>query len=551
MTQIKGTWGYAFNAFPGIEPTRGWGGFADGDNAVQLPNGAVVGVVALFLMKATKLRFQLPLGTPAGQFPARITITGRQSAASFALPGRRQTFGNSEARDYELVSERPLGKLVDVETAIAFGWDETPAAEPEPEPEREEREREQRDSVARKIAAYDPERHTLLRDVAHTEYLTADEYPEFEARLRALGVEVIRVQISEWAKVPYTPLAIVNNIDGGSTGSAWWTKHFWTGQQPAVVTQNWIRYTYPDRPDIAAAMAPGMAGVEHNVRVDTVARYEGRVMAGDEFAPKRLAYREQVQQFSSAEHVLVRPWLRDRGLDPVEFYRDFLPELVGVLEFNPVFEVSNPQAKTEKAQTGAFSIAADAVAVDHVDAVLGEFAARSSGRPARRPAPGMQPPTSLPPQPPPRPDRPNAVIEGCKVYSLREAAQALHNAFGFMPDLWRGSPSDLAIVATTRAGLQAFLDWSQVDKLAYVADEGGRNFVCDDFATRLKSDLAMYFNLNGCAVVGGNGHAWCLFFIVGDDGKCEAVLVEPQNDQFVVGELRGIYGIDRICELYL
>ena len=549
MTQtFRALWAWTFNAFPGVSPGKGWGEFPDGAS-LQLPGNKTAELHSLFLMKPRKLRVQLPLGTAAGDFPALVTIHGPAGDASYAAPGNRQTTKLAEVRDYVFSGGQPPAKLVDMETEVSLLWDQVPTAETEPEPLPESG-----PLPVIQVAHYDAGTHALLYDIAHTELLTPAEYPDLERRVRGLGAEVVQVQLPEWPRVPYSPLALVSSADGGTVGAPWWEGRFWSGSQPAVLLSQRLDYTYPERPDIAAALAPGMAGVEHSVRADTVARYEGRLLAGDRFDGLRLAYREQVAVYEADTHVLVKPWLRAQGLDVPGFYRDWIPELVGKLGFNPVIETTNPAAREEHESLGYYSPTADAVVTVHEEAVLGGYAASVSGR--RMPplvideAPAQAPP----PTPPTPPSRPAAVVEGSRAYSVRDAAQALRNAFGFMPPLFGNAAADSAIVAMTREGLASYLAWSDLDRQAYVADTGGRNFVCDDFALSFKSDAARYFGMNNVGVVWGNVHAWCFVFVVGKGERPDVVFIEPQVDDVrdaEIGNFRGAYAIDRRCAVLL
>lgn len=131
MTEIQGTWGVAFDSIiPGISPARGWGAL-DSDH-ILTPDGETVEIKAIFIIsRGGMLRLQLAHGTPAHQFPARITVTGKDQAASFSNPGPLNRVGTGDARDYSL-SGAPLSGMVGQEMRIAFSWDEAHEAQQPP-----------------------------------------------------------------------------------------------------------------------------------------------------------------------------------------------------------------------------------------------------------------------------------------------------------------------------------------------------------------------------------------------------------------------------------
>ena len=171
------------------------------------------------------------------------------------------------------------------------------------------------------------------------------------------------------------------------------------------------------------------------------------------------------------------------------------------------------------------------------------------------------------PQPP---AAPTDIAEGAKAYSPRAVAAALQKALRTGVSLFGRSASDSAVVALTREGLERFLLDDLSDRDRYVADTGGRNYDCENFAERLRVNLAAKHGVNGCMVVWGDGHAFNAFAVVSEaaegtseaaEGKREAaegtrddgpeiVLVEPQTDE-VVTELTGMYSVERRAEVLL
>ena len=67
----------------------------------------------------------------------------------------------------------------------------------------------------------------------------------------------------------------------------------------------------------------------------------------------------------------------------------------------------------------------------------------------------------------------------------------------------------------------------------------------------MRVNLARKHGVNSCAVIWGDGHAWCAFAVVGEGGP-EIVMVEPQSDEWVrVEELSGDYSVERRAEVLL
>ena len=142
------------------------------------------------------------------------------------------------------------------------------------------------------------------------------------------------------------------------------------------------------------------------------------------------------------------------------------------------------------------------------------------------------------------------------MYSPGAVVAALQTALRRGVSLFGRSSSDSAVVALTREGLDRFLLDDLSDRDQYVTDAGGRNYDCENFAERLRVNLAARHGVNGCMVVWGDGHAFNAFAVVSEanEGKREdgpeIVLVEPQSDE-VVTELTGAYSVERRAEVLL
>ena len=125
------------------------------------------------------------------------------------------------------------------------------------------------------------------------------------------------------------------------------------------------------------------------------------------------------------------------------------------------------------------------------------------------------------------------VVNGSKEYSPNSVVKAIEDHLGRVVRLFGGSASDSAITALTREGLHEFLQKDATNKMRYVIDKGRRNYDCENFSETLRVNLARHYGINSCAVIWGDGHAWNIFVVVGQDGP-EIVMVEPQDDTFVV-----------------
>ena len=191
---------------------------------------------------------------------------------------------------------------------------------------------------------YDKHKHTLLRDQAHKRRLTPEEYPAFEAAVRAEGVSIMTVECPEWPPVPKSLLMMIMGGDNP------WDGEYWTGQQPAI-----------DASDYLARR-----------KVTKIAR----AMSGDHLSSKRTAYAWQVPEYDPARHILMRQWLADNDVSIVDFLRNFIPKIRRELGRDPLFEVANPHARAESDAGGGYSPTRRCLAVEDL-AVLEKFAQTS------------------------------------------------------------------------------------------------------------------------------------------------------------------------------
>ncbi len=149
-----------------------------------------------------------------------------------------------------------------------------------------------------------------------------------------------------------------------------------------------------------------------------------------------------------------------------------------------------------------------------------------------------------------RPANPG-VPDGSRIYSPSAVVAAIESTLGRTVRLFGQTASDQGIVALTRRGLERFLAEDATDRVDYVMDQGGRNYDCENFAETLRSNLARKYGVNGCAIIWGDSHAWCLFPIVGPSGP-GIVMIEPQADTHVpVDQLTGAYSVKRRAEVLL
>lgn len=93
-------------------------------------------------------------------------------------------------------------------------------------------------------------------------------------------------------------------------------------------------------------------------------------------------------------------------------------------------------------------------------------------------------------------------------------------------------------------GWQHSLDFTGVDKKRYISER----FDCDNFAIVLAAIMADKFQINSVGIVFdfSGGHAYAVLPVRQEDGSIEMVILEPQNDQYIVslgGMYQGKFGI--------
>ena len=427
--------------------------------------------------------------------------------------------------------------------------------------------------------SYDPERHILLRDQAHKRRIHEDgEFAEYLRLVAAAAyrpddaharMTVFDVIVPEWPPAPRSPLQILFGGDDPFADMPW------RGRQPAVERDWW---TERETSAIARALVP-------NER---------------DFDPDRLAYQWQVPVFDPAGHVIARDWCADNGVGLPHFLNEAAPG-AGLR----LFDTTNPRVRDERA-TGSYSPTAlcfERAALARAHGAAGLDTPAPEPAPAPVPAPGRDDIVEAigrldrgdrslwtvrraprvraieallgrqitaaqrdaawkavrrggvpPPRPAPEPaqdeDGGGAVWDGARALSPDEAVAALRAALGRDFRLFGGQTADRRILAMRRDALAGWLAQDATSRAVYVHEERGRNYDCDDFAMTLKSALAQASGLNGCAIVWGDGHAWCAFLVHDGAGTAEAVMVEPQTDT-LVDACRGAYAVERRCEVYL
>jgi len=93
-------------------------------------------------------------------------------------------------------------------------------------------------------------------------------------------------------------------------------------------------------------------------------------------------------------------------------------------------------------------------------------------------------------------------------------------------------------------GWGSALTYTGVDKRRYISEF----FDCDNFAIALAAICAMKFQINSVGIVFdfSGGHAYAILPVRQEDGSIEIVILEPQNDQYIVslgGMYQGKFGI--------
>ncbi len=387
------------------------------------------------------------------------------------------------------------------------------------------------------------------------EYLCRVAEPSDDLREPGARMTIFDVIVPNWPPAPRSPLQILFGGDDPFADKPW------RGIQPAIERDWWTdRATFR----IARRMVPPER----------------------DFDPERLAYQWQVPIFDPSHHVLMRRWCADNGVDLVAFLRQGA-EGAGLR----LFETTNPHVRAER-EKGSYSptrrcfdradlaIARRAAGLeasvphpkpqlDEIAAAIGRLDRDDKSLWTRRRKPRVaaieaaigrditaaqrdaawkiaqdSPPPAPMPSPEPAPD-----VDGVREISPDEAVAAIEVALGREFRLFGGQTADRRILAMRRDALTEWLAKDPTSRAVYVHEKRGRNYDCDDFAMELKAALARTAGLNGCAIVWGDGHAWCAF-LIHDAGGVQAVMVEPQTDA-MVDACSGAYAVKRRCEVYL
>ena len=72
------------------------------------------------------------------------------------------------------------------------------------------------------------------------------------------------------------------------------------------------------------------------------------------------------------------------------------------------------------------------------------------------------------------------------------------------------------------------------------------NYDCENFAESVRVHLSEKYGANNIGIIWGDTHAWN-FTITSDEGL---IMFEPQTDE-IVTELKGIYSVERRCEVLI
>ena len=105
-------------------------------------------------------------------------------------------------------------------------------------------------------------------------------------------------------------------------------------------------------------------------------------------------------------------------------------------------------------------------------------------------------------------------------------------------------PCDTKYRILDGTGWGGVLDYTGVDKRRYISEF----FDCDNFAIALAAVCAMKFQINSVGIVldFSGGHAYAVLPVRQENGSIEIVILEPQNDQYIVslgGMYQGRFGI--------
>ena len=382
---------------------------------------------------------------------------------------------------------------------------------------------------------FDPEKHFLLWDMAHRRCIHQEgEFQQFVAKVRAAGYEPFEVDVPDWPPALRTPLPIIVmslNLDGGDSewqpqgGPTAQTAFAWKGTHLALEKDWWAEREVRK---ITTDMVPDWG-----------------------FPLHRVGYAWNVPEFDPAEHRVIRYWCRENGVDIVDFWLSFYPTVESELE---IIETANPTIYEEQAE-GSYSPTRRCVRRSQLYILRNHYL----GANEEPPTPEPEGPKPEPPAPQPRfihdgPDSDDAPIEwsahdGVTSYPTHEAIAALETALGRDVRPFSGTGLDSQVTAISQEAMTRYLAANSVDKRHYIRDSGGRNFDCDDFALTLRAALIRDYGYNCCAVIAGNGHAWCAFILAGTNGP-QVAFVEPQTDGLVT-DLTGQYAVDRRCEVII
>ena len=205
---------------------------------------------------------------------------------------------------------------------------------------------------------YDAEKHLLLCDQAHKRRINVDtpEYSDYLTRLRDYQydpfredkrLELFQVFISEWPPVKRSPLQMMFGVKVGGSGEPVDLDPFaekpWKGIQWAVERNFW---TQRGTMELAKEMVP----LDEN----------------DD--PYRMAYQWQCAIFDPKQHVVIRYWCKENGVDIVEFFKEFLPAHPDL----QIIETTNPKLLDEMANGGSYAPTRRSIPVEQLP-ILGQL----------------------------------------------------------------------------------------------------------------------------------------------------------------------------------
>lgn len=105
-------------------------------------------------------------------------------------------------------------------------------------------------------------------------------------------------------------------------------------------------------------------------------------------------------------------------------------------------------------------------------------------------------------------------------------------------------PVDTQYRILDSTGWDGALEFTGVDRQKYISEF----FDCDNFAILLAAICAMKFHINSVGICFdfSGGHAYAILPIRQDDGSIELIILEPQNDEYIIslgGMYQGKFGI--------